>query len=117
VHGNHPVDACPERVVESVVRGVHVGDERVNPGRGHLDGVEDGARRRARSPRDVVVPAVLVAADVGRLCEAGQLGLSGVRRDERMDLELSATREAHVLGRCQGLVAEEQDLVVEECLA
>ena len=70
------------------------------------------------APGDVVVPEVLVAADVGRLLEPHQLGGAGVGRDERVDLEFpEPTGEGHVALGGERLVAEEQDLVGEQGLA
>ena len=67
------------------------------------------------APTDVAVPAVLVAADIGRLGEPHQLGVHAVAGDERVHLELTeATGERDVLRRGHRLVAEEQHLVVEQ---
>ena len=85
-------------VVETVVRGVHVGEERVAAGRRHRDRVQHRGHRRHRPPAHVAVPAVLVPADVGRLGEAHQLGELAVGRDERVHLEVTeAPGEGDVL--------------------
>jgi hypothetical protein len=61
------------------------------------------------------VPAVLVAAGVGALLEAHQLGVLGVGREERVHLQLAeAPGERHVLGGGQVPVTEEDHLVGEQ---
>ena len=62
-----------------------------------------------------MVPAVLESAGVDALLEADQLGVLDVAGDERVDLEIpEPAGEANVLGGRDGLVAEHQDLVVEQ---
>ena len=118
VHRDEAVDARSNVVVETVVRGVHVGEERVATTRRHRDRVQHRGHRRHRAPADVAVPAILVAPDVGRLGEAHQLGELAVGRDERVHFEVAEpAREGDVLRGGDRLVAEEEDLVVEQGLA
>jgi hypothetical protein len=115
VDGPEPVDALLQVPVEAVVGGAHVGEQGVAAHRRDLDGVQHRPERGTPAPRDVGVPAVLVATDGRFLLEPDEFGLVGVRRDERMDLEVAEPPgERHVLGRRERLIAEEQDLELVE---
>ena len=64
------------------------------------------------------MPAVLVAADLGRLLEAHELRQLVVALEERVHLEVAEPPgEGDVLRGGEVLVAEEDDLVVEQGLA
>ena len=118
VHRVQRVDLLLRRLVQRVVGRVHVGEQGVAAHLGDLERVQDGSHGRALPPGDVVVPRVLVAAHLRRLLEAHQLGLPGVRRQEGVNLQLAeAPGERDVLSRGQGLVPEEDDLVVVQRLA
>ena len=105
------VDEVLLLVGEPLVGGVHVAEQRVAPGFGHVHAVQHRSHAGALAPGDVVVPGVLVALHVERLLEAHQFGSAGVRGNERVDLEFAETSgERHVLVGREGLVAEEDHL-------
>ena len=63
------------------------------------------------------MPGILVAVDrgIGRLVDAHEAGVVGIAARNRMILELAEVpRERDVLGARDVLVAEEQDLVLEQ---
>ena len=99
---------------QPLVGGVHVAPERVAADGRHLDGAQHRAERRHLAPRDVAVPHVLVALLVDALLEPDDLRHLSLR-EERVHLELAPhRREVTVLGTAQVLVAEEDDLPLEQ---
>ncbi len=114
VLGDEALDTVLDLVGQPLVRGVHVAEQRVAAGVGHLDRPQDRTLRRHLAPGDVVVPAVLVAAGVGVLGEADEFGQLVVVAQERVHFQFAETAgEVDVLLGGELLVAEEQHLVVD----
>ena len=115
VQADERVDALARAVVEEVVRGTHVGPERVAAERRRFDDAQDGAERRLGAPGDIAVPHV-GGAQLALRGEHEDLRLVLTRRRERMNLEIAeAATEGDVpLAVEVVLVAEEDDLPLQE---
>ncbi len=114
VPGAHVADARLHRFRQVVVGGGHVGEQGVAADLGDFDRAQDGTHRRRCPPRDVGVPLVLVAARLGALFEAHDVG-GCARRDERVLLQIAPQpREREMFTVTDVLVAQKDDLPLQE---
>ncbi len=108
------VELFLDRLGEIVVRGFHVGEQRVAADRRDLHRAEHRPERRLLAPRDVAVPGVLAALPLVVRDEDHHFRVAGLGRHERMHFEVTElAEERDVLVGGDVLLAEEQHLVVE----
>src|SRR5262245_6702965 len=100
VDGAHAFEGCTDVLVESIVRGIHVAEERIATNRWNLTRQQDRAERWLQAPGHVAVPYILIAAHVGVLLQHNHFGMAVAMRNERMHFELpKAAREGNMLLR------------------
>ena len=115
VDGDAAVDALFDLVGQALVGQVHIGEQGVAAHRRDLDGAQDRTERGNLAPGDIAVPGVLAAPALLVVGDGQHLGIAGLRRRERKQLQRSeAAAEVQVLLGGDVLVAEEHHLPVEQ---
>ena len=104
-------------IVQPLIGGVHIGEERISPCTGDLKRPQDGSKRRFQSPGDIRVPDILRASTLLIVLDDEDFRKAFLLRSKRVDFELTKeTSETKVIFGGDVLIPEEDDFPIEKSL-
>ena len=115
--GVQVVDLAAEFIGQVLIRGMHVGKERIAAHGWNHAATENRSKRRLFSPGNITMPTVLARFRVFIVVNHNDLGVVRVVCGEGMDLEFAKTStKGDMVLAAHILVAEENNLPIQERL-